>query len=92
MKTQLTTLLATTAIVFGLAACGPTSKAPGTYETENSYVDAQGTKHEKVTKTDVSVDQNGNKKVVSKTKTTKDPKGLLNKTTTSKTEVETETK
>ena len=90
MNKKIITLVASSALILGLAACGPTTKAPGTYETENTSVNSAGTKTTKKNYTDVSVDRNGNKKVVSKTKTTKDPKGLFNKTTTSKTDVETD--
>ena len=92
MNKHLVTALASSALILGLAACGPTSKAPGTYETESSSVDSNGTRTTKKSYTDVSVDGAGHKKVVSKTKTTKDPKGLFNKTTTSKTDVEVESR
>jgi len=90
MKKQITAAFAITLIALGLTACGPTSRAPGTYESESTTYDSNGTKYEKDVKTDVTVDQYGNKKAVTKSKVTKDPKGLLNKSTTTKTTVEKE--
>lgn len=85
MKTQLVTAFAVTLLALGLTACGDRTLAPGTYESERSSVDSQGTRTEKSSKTDVYIDAEGDKRVVKKTTTTKDPKGLLNKSTTSST-------
>jgi outer membrane lipopolysaccharide assembly protein LptE/RlpB len=70
-----------------LSACGPEQRAtnmpPGSYEKTTESTDKYGTTVEKTQKTDVTVDEYGNKKAVVKTKTTQDPKGILNKKTTS---------
>lgn len=58
------------------------NRAPGKYESTTSSTDSAGTTTERSTSEDVSVDDNGNKKAVVKTKTTRDPKGLFNKQTT----------
>ncbi len=86
MKKKLSTLVTVSVLVLGLGACEQQSalnKAPGTYEKTTSSTDASGTTTDRKNSTQVSEDQYGNKKAVIKSKTTKDPKGLLNKTTTS---------
>jgi hypothetical protein len=87
MKKTVYTLVTVFALALGLAACTPEqsalNKAPGTYEKTTSSTDANGTTTEQKNSTEVSEDKAGNKKAVVKSKTTKDPKGLLNKTTTS---------
>ena len=59
----------------------------GKYQKDVSSTDVNGTTTEQKTSTDVSVDENGHKTAVVESKTTKDPKGLFNKTTTSQTKV-----
>ncbi len=84
MKTR-AFIIATTAVL-GLAACSsnnPAHKAPGTYKKETERTTSSGTTYKTRETTDVTVDQYGNKKATVKTETSKDPKGLLNKTTTS---------
>lgn len=86
MNTQLKYVITLSALVLGLAACTPEQRVlnapPGNYENKTSSTDSAGTTTDKKTSTNVSVDQYGNKTAVVKTKTTKDPKGLFNKTTT----------
>jgi len=81
------TLIAVSVLALVLSACMDKRSAldnpPGTYERTTSSTDANGTTTERKSSTEVSEDRYGNKKAVVKTKTTKDPKGLLNKTTTS---------
>lgn len=76
-------------VVGGLGACTPErtviDKPPGTYQSTVRSTDAYGTTTERQTQTQVSQDAQGNKTAVVKSKTTQDPKGLFNKTTTSKT-------
>ncbi len=93
MNKKLSTLLAASALALSVSACTPeqrlSGKSPGTYESTETSTDAKGTKIVKHYTTEVTVDEYGNKKEVVTTKTTKDPKGLMNKTT-SKTEQVTE--
>ncbi len=78
------------AAALALSACSPERTAldapPGNYEKTTSSTDAKGTTTKTQSSTDVSVDNAGNKKAVIKSKTTSDPKGLLNKTTTKESE------
>jgi hypothetical protein len=57
---------------------------PGKYESTRRSTDQYGTETEYMDRTDVRVDEYGNKRVTSEKKTTKDPKGLFNKKTTNK--------
>ena len=66
------------------------NKAPGTYENESTNTDANGTTVTNKNVSDVTVDANGNKREVTTKKTTKDPKGLFNKTTSTSTTKKTE--
>jgi hypothetical protein len=72
---------------FSLTACANTSPAPGKYERTSTSTDAYGTTRETKAKTEVDVDQYGNKKITKETKTTTDPKGLMNKRTSTSKEV-----
>lgn len=96
MKTKLKTIATISVLTLGLAACEmhnkPYNRAPGSYDKTSRSTDANGTAYEQDDSTDVSVDSYGNRKTVVRTKTTKDPKGLMNKTTTSKTRVEVDAK
>ena len=89
MNTKLTILAALSVLTLGLAACTPeqrlSGKHPGRYDSTETSTDAKGTTTEQQSSSEVTVDENGNKKEVIKTKTTRDPRGLWNKTTTSKT-------
>lgn len=74
----------------GLAACttSSTDLPPGEYEKSTTKTDASGTTYKTKTTTDVEYDENGRKKATVESKTSKDPKGLFNKSTsTSKTTV-----
>jgi hypothetical protein len=90
MTKQLQALLAVSATILTLSACSPERTAldapPGNYEKTVSTTDANGTTTRTQSSTDVSVDKKGNKTAVVKSKTTKDPKGMMNKTTTSESE------
>lgn len=74
-----------------IAACteqhSATQLPPGKYERTTSATDAAGTTTERETTTDVTVDEYGHKRAVVKKKTTKDPRGLLNKRTSESREV-----
>ena len=60
-------------------------KAPGSYESTETSTDAKGTTTVKESTTEVTVDEYGHRKETITSKTSKDPKGLMNKTTTKKT-------
>lgn len=68
----------------GIAACtaAPQTLPPGEYKRTEKSVDAQGTEYKKETNTNVYYDEDGNKRAVQETETSKDPKGLFNKSTT----------
>lgn len=91
MTKHLLVLLTASAAVLGASACTPEQKAmntpPGTYKSTTTSTDANGTTYKTKDVTDVTVDEYGNKKAVVKSKTTKDPKGLFNKTTSSSEQV-----
>ena len=91
MQKNLTILVTAAALAFGLGACSHEKTVldnpPGTYERSTTNTDAAGTTTKKKTSTTVSEDADGNKTAVVKSKTTQDPKGLFNKTTSSNTEV-----
>lgn len=91
MNKKLTTLVAISLLTFGLAGCMEGRRAmmhekpEGKYDSTETATDAKGTTTVKQSTSEVSVDEYGNKKEVITTKTTRDPKGLWNKTTTKKT-------
>ena len=86
MKNKLSTLAIVSFMALGLNACcqdkDDMKKSSDRYEKTEVSKDANGTTTERQTSSDYDRDDNGHKKVVVKTKTTKDPKGLFNKTTT----------
>ena len=59
-------------------------RAPGSYESAESYTDSKGTTTSNTTKTDVSVDSRGRRQQNITSETSRDPRGLMNKTTTKK--------
>jgi hypothetical protein len=89
MKKHLLTLAAIAVAGVTLSACAPERTAldlpPGKYENTTESTNRYGTKTERNSSTEVYVDKYGNKKAVIESETTRDPKGLFNKTTTSKT-------
>jgi hypothetical protein len=79
------TLVALLTTAVSVSACMQDSALnapPGTYEKTTKSTDANGTTTKTDKSTEVYYDEYGNKKAVVKSKTTKDPKGLFNKTTT----------
>lgn len=86
-----TPLLAASALVIGLgvSAChnNASDLPPGEYEKKTTSTDSRGTKTEREVNTNVTVDQYGNKRAVVETETTKDPRGLFNKETSTTREV-----
>lgn len=91
MKKKLPILMVVSVLTLGVGACTHEetvlNNPPGTYEKTTSTTDAYGTTVKRTTSTDVDVDEYGNKRAVVKSKTTKDPKGLFNKSTSKSTEV-----
>lgn len=83
MKKTFMTLLAASAF---LAACTPTTLPPGEYKKTEKSVNKYGTETEKRTTTNVYYDETGNKRAVKETETSKDPKGLFNKSKSKTTE------
>jgi hypothetical protein len=86
MRNTLFTLFAVAAVL-GLGACEttPTSKPPGEYKTTTKSTNAAGTETTKTTNTNVYYDEQGNKKAVQETETSRDPEGLFNKSTSKST-------
>ena len=79
-------LFLTGAAVLSLSACSsPTNLPAGHYSKTQKSTDARGTEVEKTTNTNVYYDENGNKRAVQETETSRDPKGLFNKSTSSST-------
>lgn len=69
--------------MLGLAACAETNTLPpGQYESSSTSKSSDGTKTTVDKETNVYYDQYGNKKTTVKTETSRDPKGLFNKETT----------
>jgi hypothetical protein len=89
MQQTLSDMAILSLLVIALAACTQEktalNRAPGTYEKTETSTDAAGTTTEEQSSTEVSIDDRGKKKAVTQTKTTKDPEGWFNKTTTSET-------
>ena len=87
MKNNLLILGGTVAVLSLVAACEshPTSKPPGEYKSTHKSTNAAGTTTKTTEKTKVYYDDYGNKRAVKETETTRDPKGLFNKSTTSST-------
>lgn len=76
------------AAVLMIAACSsnPTTLPPGEYKKTERSVNEQGTETKKQTTTNVYYDEYGNKRATKETETSKDPKGLFNKSTSKTTE------
>ena len=89
MKTLALRTSAIVLVITSLSACAPaaTSLPPGEYEKTTTSTDANGTTTKRTSSTDVSVDADGKKRAVVESKTTKDPRGLFNKSTTSSKQV-----
>jgi hypothetical protein len=87
MKNKTVTIVALSALALGLNACMDMKNAMDTpeskYEKTSSSTDANGTQTTRQTSSEVGTDAQGHKHSVVKSKVTKDPKGLMNKTTTS---------
>lgn len=82
MKKALTPVLGAVALL-AIAGCtaAPKTLPPGQYKETERNVNASGTETKKETTTDVYYDEYGNKRATQKTETSRDPKGLFNKDT-----------
>ncbi len=90
MNKKIPILVVVSVLTLGLTGCmenhrSMMSKPEGKYNSTETSTDAKGTTTVKQSTTEVIVDENGNRREVITSKVTKDPKGLWNKTTTSKT-------
>ena len=89
MKSNVLTLAIAATSVIALSACHTVNPpAPGKYESEKKVTNSDGTDTTVKKTTYVSKDANGNTSARTKTETTTDPEGLMNKsksTTTSTT-------
>lgn len=89
MNKKLLNLVAVSTLALSLSACMDIQNAldmpTGKSQTTEISTDANGTKTTRISSTEVERDGEGHNKTVVKTKTTRDPKGLMNKTTTSQT-------
>lgn len=83
MKTRALITMTTAALSLAACAANPAHKAPGTYHKESEHTTSSGTTYKTKQTTDVKVDEYGNKKATVETETSKDPKGLMNKSTSS---------
>jgi hypothetical protein len=85
MKTPAPLCLAA-ALALNFTACAYEERVedlpPGHYERSVKSIDSRDVETDRDTSVDVTYDQYGNKKEVIDTKTTRDPPGLFNKTTT----------
>ncbi len=84
MKKTLFIVPLSVAAAITLSACStaPTTLPPGQYERTTKSTDYNGTAVKKTTSTNVYYEENGNKKATVDTTTSRDPKGLFNKSTT----------
>lgn len=95
MNKKLPILAAVSVLTLGLAGCmenhrSMMNKPEGKYDSTETSTDSKGTTTVKQSTTEVVVDANGNRKEIITSKTSRDPKGLWNKTTTKKTSQTTE--
>jgi hypothetical protein len=84
---KLMALMSVSAAVLMISACtsAPTTLPPGEYHSTNRSVNENGTAVEKDQTTKVYYDEYGNKKASQETTTSRDPKGLFNKSTSTST-------
>lgn len=91
MNKNLTSLLILSTVALGLSACMDkpmhdkkpmNHAAPGSYKSTETSTDANGTTTVKESTTDVTIDSDGNRNETITSKTSKDPEGLGNKTST----------
>lgn len=85
MNKTIPTVITVSALALVLGACTPEQrmhhKGPGSYESTETNTDAKGTTTVKTSTTEVTIDEDGNRKETITSKTSRDPEGLGNKTT-----------
>src|SRR5262249_38394338 len=87
MLKNLIALAATAAVALAVSACSDSHSstanlAPGKYERTTTSTNANGTTVKHKTYPNVTEDDEGNRRAVVDTRTSRDPRGLFNKTTT----------
>jgi hypothetical protein len=86
MNKTIPAIITLSALALALGACTPEQRmshraAPGSYNSTETSTDDKGTTTVKDSTTVVTVDEDGNRKETVTSKTSRDPKGLMNKTT-----------
>jgi len=93
MKITPPTLSALAALLLSLTACMDAKDALDTPDSKSektsSSTDSKGTVTQNRSSTEIETDESGRSTTVVKSKTTEDPKGMFNKTTTSQSRKET---
>lgn len=86
MNKTVPTIITVSALALALGACGPDQrmhhKGPGSYETTETNTDARGTTTVKTSTIAVTIDEDGHRRETITSKTSRDPEGLGNKTST----------
>ena len=90
MSKNFPTIITVSAHALALGACTPEQrneqrvhhKGPGSYESTETNTDARGTTTVKKSTTKVTIDEDGNRRETITSKTSRDPEGLMNKTST----------
>jgi hypothetical protein len=90
MNKKTSTIITVSALALALGACEPMAghkpphphMAPGSYTSTETSTDSNGTTTVKESTTDVTVDADGNRNETITSKTSRDPEGLMNKTST----------
>ena len=77
-------LVAVTGLTLSACMHRTTDLPPGEYHKSTKSTDSSGTNYKKDTTTNVEVDRYGNKRATTETTTTKDPEGLMNKSTSTR--------
>ncbi len=100
MYKKLTLITTLSFLTLGLTACGGMNNSshhrtmmhPGSYENTSRTTDKNGTIIEQKMSTDMDMNSDGSRRTTTTTKTTRDPKGMFNKRTTSETKETTQGK
>ncbi len=87
MNKNIPTIITVSVLALALGACTPEQRmshkvAPGSYDSTETSTDAKGTTTVKDSTIVVTVDEDGNRRETVTSKTSRDPKGLMNKTST----------
>lgn len=86
MNKNIPTVITVSVLALALGACTPEQRAyhksPSAYESTETNTDAKGTTTVKTSTTEVTIDEDGNRRETITSKTSRDPEGLGNKTST----------